>query len=248
MNEDNVRSEAMKPNQRLIVALDFSSMTQAEKMVETLGGSVSYYKVGMELYYSAGNRIIQYLREQNKEIFLDLKLHDIPNTVARGVRTLTALGVSMLNVHAFGGPAMLRAAADAVADEVERLRVNKPKLIAVTVLTSMDQKEWAGIGQTSELAGQVVEFALLAQAAGIDGVVASPQEAAHIRKACGEDFLIVTPGIRPQGSALNDQSRVATPYGALASGASHLVVGRPVTAAADPREAVERILAEMEGE
>lgn len=238
----------MKPNQRLIVALDFSSMGEVEQLVEYLGGSVNYYKVGMELYFSVGNQVLHYLQQQNKRVFLDLKLHDIPNTVARSVKSLTGLGAAMLNVHAFGGPAMLKAAAEAVAGEAERLQMEKPKLIAVTVLTSMDQTEWSSLGQTAELAGQVVNFARLAQAAGIDGVVASPQEAALIREACGNDFLIVTPGIRPQGSERNDQSRVATPRGALAAGASHLVIGRPVTAAADPRQAIERILAEMEGE
>lgn len=237
----------MANNEKLIVALDFSRMDQVRQLVEALGSKVNYYKVGMELYYSVGNPVLEYLRDRQKRIFLDLKLHDIPHTVVRGLTALTALGASMLNVHAFGGPAMLKAAVEAVAVEADRLQVERPKLIAVTVLTSMDQTAWADIGQTAGIAEQVVRLALLVKRAGADGVVASPQEAALIREACGSDFLIVTPGIRPQGAELNDQSRVATPGGALQAGATHLVVGRPVTAAASPREAVDRILAEMEG-
>lgn len=237
----------MRCNNRLIVALDFSDMESVKSLVEKLGDTVKYYKVGMELFYSVGVEVIEYLRTLNKEIFLDLKLHDIPNTVAKGLSSLTRLGVSMLNVHASGGPAMLEAAAHAVKAEAEKLGVPRPKLIAVTVLTSINQAEWSALGQSSDIADQVVRLSRLAKASGIDGVVASPQEATLIKRECGEDFLIVTPGVRPKGAALNDQSRVATPLGALNAGASYLVVGRPITAASNPREAAELILQEMEG-
>ncbi|GBG57226.1 orotidine 5'-phosphate decarboxylase [Sporomusaceae bacterium FL31] len=237
----------MANSNRLIVALDFSDFDQVKRLVENLGDGVSYYKVGMELYYSVGNTVIDYLRHLNKEIFLDLKLHDIPNTVAHGLTSLTRLGVSMLNVHASGGPTMMKAAAEAVKNEAEILKISRPQLIAVTVLTSISQSDWDSMGHRVDIADQVVRFASLAQAAGIDGVVASPQEAALIRKACGDQFLIVTPGVRPAGAALNDQSRVATPAGALAAGASHLVVGRPITAAQNPYESAKQILHEMEG-
>lgn len=237
----------MANSNRLIVALDFSDFDQVKRLVENLGDGVSYYKVGMELYYSVGNTVIDYLRHLNKEIFLDLKLHDIPNTVAHGLSSLTRLGVSMLNVHASGGPTMMKAAAEAVKNEAEILKISRPKLIAVTVLTSISQSDWTSMGHKVDIADQVVRFASLAQTAGIDGVVASPQEAALIRKACGDQFLIVTPGVRPAGAALNDQSRVATPAGALAAGASHLVVGRPITAAPNPYDSAKQILHEMEG-
>jgi len=236
----------MSKKNRLIVALDFSDMNKVKQLVEQLGDSVNYYKVGMELFYSVGDSVLAYLRQMNKAVFLDLKLHDIPNTVAGGLAALTRLGVSMLNVHASGGPAMLNAAAQAVARQAEILEIERPKLIAVTVLTSINQSEWTALGHSIEISEQVMHFARLVKDAGIDGVVASPQEALFIREACGKDFIIVTPGVRPQGAALNDQSRIATPAGALSAGASHLVVGRPITAAVDPREAAQRILCEME--
>lgn len=230
---------------RLIVALDFSSMEQVEKTVQQLSDSVSYYKVGMELFYSTGGSVVSFLRKHGKEIFLDLKLHDIPNTVAKAAVALTRLGVSMLNVHASGGPAMMHAAAEAVEQEACTLGIPRPKLIAVTVLTSISDNEWKKMKNEIPIEQQVVHLAKLAQEAGMDGVVASPQEAASIRAVCGNRFSIVTPGIRPHGSALDDQNRVATPSGALKAGASHIVVGRPITAVTDSCAAVQRILQEM---
>ncbi len=235
----------MAGDKRLIVALDVSAMSRVRQLVEELGDSVSYYKVGMELFYSVGSEVITYLKEQGKDIFLDLKLHDIPNTVANGLAALTTLGASMLNIHASGGLAMMKAASQAVANKAEMLGIQRPRLIAVTILTSIDNAEWTNLRYSTDIPGQVVNLARLAQTAGIDGVVASPQEAAMIRAACGNDFIIVTPGVRPQGAAVNDQSRIATPAGALKNGASQLVVGRPITAAADPRAAAAAILAEM---
>ncbi|WP_394349574.1 orotidine-5'-phosphate decarboxylase [Propionispora hippei] len=233
-------------DKRLIVALDVPNMNQVRNLVEKLGDSVSYYKVGMELYYSTGREVIAYLRSLNKDVFLDLKLHDIPNTVAQSLGVLTELGASMLNIHASGGLAMMKAASQAVANKAAQLEVSRPALIAVTVLTSIDAADWANLRHDMSIKEHVVHLAKLAQSAGIDGVVASPQEAEAIRAACGERFIIVTPGVRPQGAAINDQSRIATPREALKQGAHHLVIGRPITAAADPRTAALEICKEME--
>ncbi|MBQ1248543.1 MAG: orotidine-5'-phosphate decarboxylase [Selenomonadales bacterium] len=232
---------------RLIVALDYSSDEPVKQLVTSLDDSVSYYKVGMELYYSVGESIIHYLKEQQKNVFLDLKLYDIPNTVAKGLSALTRLGANMMNVHASGGSLMMQKAVEAVADEAARLSIARPQVIAVTILTSMNQEQWGQMGHTSEISDQVVRLALLAKESGMDGVVASPQEASAIRSVCGDDFLIVTPGVRPVGAAVNDQSRIATPSSALRQGSTHLVVGRPITAAPDGQAAAKAILEEMEG-
>ena len=237
----------MGHDDRLIVALDYSTLSEAKALVCELGASVSYYKVGMELYYSAGNEIIKFLKEQGKHVFLDLKLQDIPNTVARSMSVLTALGTDMLNLHAVGGAKMMAEASKAVKETAAKMGKTAPKLIAVTVLTSMDDEQWAGLGYKKAIADQVVALALLTKEAGLDGVVASPQEAAAIRQACGPDFLIVTPGVRPAGAALNDQSRVATPSGAFKNGSSHIVVGRPITQAENKVAAAEAIAAEIRG-
>ncbi|HWR43739.1 orotidine-5'-phosphate decarboxylase [Sporomusa sp.] len=230
---------------RLIVALDVATMAEVRQLVETLGDAVSYYKVGMQLFYSVGMECLTYLRELGKDVFLDLKMHDIPNTVAQGAASLTRLGVGMINVQASGGSAMMRAAAEKVAETAADLNIPRPKLIAVTVLTSMDHAEWATLRYTASIPDQVVHLARMAKEAGLDGVVASPQEAELIKEACGQEFAIITPGVRPQGAALNDQSRVATPADALKAGAHYLVVGRPITAAEKPRAAALAILEEM---
>lgn len=231
---------------RLIVALDVSTMQQMKDIVDTLGDAVSFYKVGMELFYAAGEDTVAYLRDCGKSVFLDLKLHDIPNTVAQGVKSLTRLGANLITIHGQGGAVMLKAAADAAREAAEELGVEPPKLLAITVLTSFDDTTWSGIGGQLPIADQVRRLALLAKDAGVDGVVASPLEAKLIREACGDDFLIVTPGIRPAFAAANDQKRIATPSSALRDGASRLVIGRPITKADNPREAVRMILEEME--
>ena len=233
-------------DERLIAALDVHTMDDVERLVTTLGDSVSYYKVGMELFYSVGAQVVTWLREQGKDVFLDLKLHDIPNTAAGGICSLMRLGATMLNVHASGGYTMMKTTAERMHAEAEKMGIACPKLIAVTVLTSINQEDWEGMGQALQIKSAVVRLARLAQKAGLDGVVASAQEAALIREACGDDFLIVTPGIRPAGSDVNDQSRVATPASALTDGSTHLVVGRPIYAAADPKAAAEAIINEME--
>lgn len=231
---------------RLIVALDFHDIKDVIKLVEKLGDSVSYYKVGMELFYSAGQHVIPYLKAKEKNIFLDLKLHDIPNTAAEGLCSLMFQGADILNVHASGGYTMMKTAVDRLHALAEAKGMKCPKLIAVTVLTSINEEDWAGLGMQCSIREQVVRLAKLAKSAGMDGVVASPQEAAAIREACGEGFLIVTPGVRPVGASVDDQSRIATPASALKSGSTHLVVGRPIRAAEDPRKAAENIIKEME--
>ena len=229
-------------DERLIVALDFHRFGDVKNLVNALGDSVIFYKVGMELFYSVGTVAVDWLKSQGKKVFLDLKLHDIPNTVAGGLCSLMNLGADILNVHAAGGYTMMKTAADKLRAEADAAGIVKPKLIAITVLTSINQAEWCGALKISE---QVVEFAKLAKSAGLDGVVASPQEAAVIRETCGKDFLIVTPGIRPAGSDINDQSRISTPAAAIRNGANYLVVGRPIRASDNPRDAAEKILAEI---
>lgn len=235
----------MQSDPRLIAALDFPTVEAAKKAVEEIGDAVAYYKVGMELYYAAGNDMIRFLKEHDKKVFLDLKLQDIPNTVASALKVEARLGVDMINVHAVGGKKMMEAAAKAVKETAEELGVERPKLIAVTILTSMDEEQFADLNYKNTIPEQVVALAKLAKAAGLDGVVASPKEAAAIREACGPDFLIVTPGVRPAGSALDDQSRVTTPAQAFANGSSHIVVGRPIMKAADRKQAAAAIVEEI---
>jgi orotidine-5'-phosphate decarboxylase len=230
----------LAPRDRLAVALDLPSEGEALKLVDRLDQTCQWFKVGMELYYAAGNSIIHRLRDRGFSVFLDLKLHDIPNTVAGAVRSATQAGASLLTIHASGGAAMMNAAAEAASAP------RSPRLLAVTVLTSMDANELAGIGITASPAEQVLRLAKLAQASGIDGMVCSPEEVDLLRKETGPDTLLVIPGIRPAGSAIEDQKRIATPAQAIAHGASMLVVGRPITRAHDPAAAARSILQEIE--
>jgi orotidine-5'-phosphate decarboxylase len=234
-----VDSQTLTPKDRLAVALDFADEHEALKLVDKLGQTCLWYKVGMELYYAAGNRIVRQLRERGFNIFLDLKLHDIPNTVAGAVRSAAKAGASLLTIHASGGEAMMTAAAEAASAP------GSPRLLAVTVLTSMDANQLAGIGITASPAEQVFRLARLAQRSGIDGMVCSPEEVAILRRETGPKTLLVIPGIRPAGSAIGDQKRVATPAQAIRDGASLLVVGRPITRASDPAAAAQAILNEI---
>jgi orotidine-5'-phosphate decarboxylase len=231
----------LNPKDRLAVALDLPTEHDALKLVDRLGQTCRWFKVGMELYYAAGNSIVQQLRDRGFNVFLDLKLHDIPNTVAGAVRSATQAGASLLTIHATGGAAMMSAAAEAAASAP-----GSPRLLAVTVLTSMDANELGGIGITASPAEQVLRLARLAQASGIDGMVCSAEEVATLRKETGPNTLLVIPGIRPTGSAAEDQKRIATPAQAITHGASMLVVGRPITRAHDPAEATHAILQEIE--
>ncbi len=233
-------------DERLIAALDVPTRDDAERLVERLGTSVSYYKVGMELFYALGGDIVAWLKEREKKVFLDLKLHDIPNTVGNGLCSLLRLRPDILNVHTAGGLRMMQTAREALHRAADEMGVPCPRLIGVTVLTSMDAQDWAGLGHTGTIADAVLRRAKLAQEAGLDGVVASPAETAEIRRVCGDDFLIVTPGIRPAGASHDDQRRVMTPAGAIRAGASQIVVGRAIYAAENPRAAAEEILREME--
>ena len=227
------------PEDRLIVALDFPSSDEALALVGRLEGVCRWFKVGMELYFAAGNSLIERLRSKGFEVFLDLKLHDIPNTVAGGVRSVGGIGASLLTVHAGGGRAMLEAAAEAAQAP------GAPRLLAVTVLTSMDAGELAGVGVAASPAEQVMRLARLARAAGIDGMVCSAEEVGTLRSALGDEVLLVTPGIRSAEDAVDDQRRVVTPKGAIEAGSSMLVVGRPITRASDPAAAANRILEEI---
>jgi orotidine-5'-phosphate decarboxylase len=226
--------------QRLAVALDYPNAESALRLVDSLGDTCRWFKVGMELYYAAGNSFVHLLRDRGFDVFLDLKLHDIPNTVAGAVRSVAESGASLLTIHASGGAAMMIAAAEAAQAP------GSPRLLAVTVLTSMDASELTGIGMTDSPAQQVLRLAKLAKQSGIDGMVCSAEEVAAVRAATGPETLLVIPGIRPTGSAIGDQKRVATPAQAIADGASMLVVGRPITRAADPAAAARAILHEID--
>lgn len=225
--------------ERVIVALDVSDSGQAQALVERLDGIIQWFKVGLELYLSEGNRIIESIRSQGYSVFLDLKLHDIPNTVAGAVRSASRAGAQMLTLHAGGGPAMLAAAADAAAGLPAA-----PKLLAVTVLTSMDQQQLQAVGVADSPADQVLRLARAGWDAGIRGFVSSAEEVAAMRQSFPEATLVI-PGIRPAGAAVGDQKRVATPAAAIAAGADYLVIGRPITQAADPAAAATSILAEI---
>lgn len=226
----------------ILVALDVSSAREALAMADTLRGTVGGYKVGSQLFTAEGPDIVRALTMRGDRVFLDLKFHDIPNTVTGAITSASRLGVWMMNVHACGGPAMMAAAKDA-ADRVAAGGAARPVVIAVTVLTSMDGPTLNAVGVDRSPLEQVVHLARMAQNSGLDGVVASPRETAAIRAACGPDFLIVTPGIRggTAGDANNDQSRTMTPSEAVRAGASYLVVGRPITSASDPHAAARQI-------
>ncbi len=230
----------MEPRQRLIVALDVSTAAAARKIVAAVGDSALAYKVGMQLYTAEGPSIVRELVGAGRRVFLDLKYHDIPNTVGAAVREAAQLGVSMLTVHASGGGKMLRAAVDAAhAIKADVL------VLGVTVLTSLDDVDLGKIGLRGGVLDQVLRLAALALSNGCKGVVASALEAAALRKEFGRDFVIVTPGVRPAGSGPNDQARIVTPAEAIAAGASYIVVGRPITEAADPASEARAILGQM---
>jgi orotidine-5'-phosphate decarboxylase len=231
---------------RILVALDVPTASAAIALADTLRGTVGGYKIGSQLFTAAGPDIVRRLVDRGDRVFLDLKFHDIPNTVAGAIRSAAALGVWMVNVHASGGPAML-AAAKTAADEAAASGATRPIVIAVTVLTSLDQAALHAVGVGATPADHVVTLARLTHEAGLDGVVASPQEVEAVRRACAEPFVIVTPGIRGGSAQIgpDDQQRTATPAGAIGAGSSYLVVGRPITAAADPRRAAELISEEI---
>ena len=232
---------------RILVALDVESGSEALKLADSLRGTVGGFKIGNRLFTAEGPSIVRTLADRGDRVFLDLKFHDIPNTVATAVEAATHLGVWMVNVHAGGGTAMMRAARTAAHETAAKRHATPPLVIAVTVLTSMNQAALKETGIVIDLMDQVLRLAELTREAGLDGVVASPLETAAIRKRCGANFAIVTPGIR--GGAADatkaDQQRTMSPADAVAAGASYLVVGRPIIAAADPRHAAETIAASL---
>ncbi len=225
---------------KIIIALDYPAAASALALVERLQPALCRLKVGKELFTVAGPAILEKLMQRGFEIFLDLKFHDIPNTTAQACKVAAGLGVWMVNVHALGGRKMLTAAADAIANTSK-----PPKLIAVTMLTSVAQEDLADIGIHATPAEMVLRLATLTRECGLDGVVCSAQEAALLRKNCGTEFILVTPGIRPAQASLDDQSRVMTPQAAMQAGSSYLVIGRPITQAADPLQALLNINKEI---
>lgn len=233
----------------ILIALDVDTAGQAEALAETLRGAVGGYKIGMQLFTSTGPDVVRTFVDRGDRVFLDLKFHDIPNTVAGAVSAAAALGVWMVNVHASGGPAMLQAARRGADDGAAQRGGPAPLVIAVTVLTSLDAPSLGAMGVHESPLEHAVRLARLTQDAGLDGVVASPREVEAIRRACGSDFVIVTPGIRGGSASAgpDDQQRTSTPAGAIAAGSSYLVVGRPITGAGDPREAAMAIGREISG-
>ena len=229
------------PRQRLIVALDVSTAAAAQKIVAAVGDSALTYKVGMQLYTAEGPQVVRDLLASGRRVFLDLKYHDIPNTVAGGVGEAAKLGVSMLTVHAAGSGKMLRAAVEAAQARPGLM------VLAVTVLTSLDNYDLDKIGIRGSVEDSVVRLATIALANGCQGVVASAREASTLRAELGNNFAIVTPGVRPAGTSAGDQVRMVTPAEAIAAGASHIVVGRPITEAADPAAEARAILAQISG-
>ncbi len=234
------------PKDRLIVALDVETLGAALGLVERLAGLVTRFKIGSQLFTAAGPAAVEAVRKRGGEIFLDLKYHDIPNTVAGAAREAVRLGVFMFNVHASGGRAMMRASVEAATAAATGSGSQRPLVIAVTVLTSLDRAALSReLGVTSSVEGHVLHLCGLAREAGLDGCVASANEIRAIRNHLGAGWVIVTPGVRPAGSDADDQARIATPQATARAGAHYLVVGRPITAAADPVAAAQAILAEI---
>lgn len=225
---------------RLIIALDVSRASEARKIVSEIGDAASTYKVGKQLFTAEGPQVVRDLVASGRKVFLDLKFHDIPNTVAGAVKSACELGVSMLTLHASGGSKMLRAAAEAASQSS-----NKPLLLAVTVLTSMNDDDLQELGLPVGVADQVLRLAAIAHAAGVKGIVTSAHEAKSLRRNLGEGFPIVTPGIRPAGTDAGDQARIVTPADAIRAGITYMVVGRPITADPKPADAARRILEEI---
>lgn len=240
----NRQSALEAARQRIFVALDTTSLERVAGLVRALSGEVGGFKVGKELFTAHGPDGVR-AALGGEPLFLDLKFHDIPNTVAGALRAAVRLHPAIVNVHASGGPAMLQAAVEAVREGAEDAGVEAPWVIAVTVLTSLDDDDLAAVGQRTPAAEQVVRLARLTQDCGLDGVVCSPREIAALREACGPDFKLVVPGIRPRWAAAGDQKRIMTPAEAVNAGADVLVIGRPITGAEDPAAAARRIAEEI---
>jgi orotidine-5'-phosphate decarboxylase len=232
---------------KIIIALDVETLEQAQGLVALLKNSSAMFKVGKQMFTRYGPEMITMIHEQGGTVFLDLKFHDIPNTVAKAAEEVVRHGVCMFNVHAMGGFEMMKQTVEAVRMKAATLHTKPPRILAVTVLTSLGGSDLALVGITAPIQDQVLRLAQLARTAGIDGVVASPQEIEIIKRECGQDFLVITPGVRPKEAASNDQKRTLTPGEALKRGADYIVIGRPVTQASDPLRALKKIIGEIEG-
>ncbi len=234
----------MDPKDRILVGIDTPDIERAENLVRSVAGRVGGIKIGKEFFTALGPEAVRRVVGEEK-LFLDLKFHDIPNTVAGAVRSSIGMRPHIVNIHASGGPAMMTAAADAAREEAAKRGFPRPLVIAVTVLTSLDDEDLEAVGQRGPASAQVERLAALARDCALDGVVCSPREIAALRKLCGPDFKLVVPGIRPEWAAVGDQKRVMTPARAVAEGADYIVISRPIIAASDPAEAAGRILEEL---
>ena len=237
----------MSSAEKLIVALDVPARDAALALVAALRPRLTRFKVGMELFTACGPALVREILDRGGQVFLDLKFHDIPHTVARAGVAAARLGVGMFTVHLSGGALMARRAADELEAHCQVHRIPRPRILGVTVLTSLKQADLEAVGVLRPVEDQVLALAEMAKAAGLDGVVSSPREVPRIREVCGREFLIVTPGVRPEGSEPDDQARTLTPRAALEAGADYLVVGRPIVRARDPLEAAESIILMMDG-
>ena len=236
---------SLAPAQRIITALDVENKAQALALVRQLS-QAALFKVGLELFTAEGPALLREIQAAGKGVFLDLKLHDIPNTVGEAARIGVRYGARMMTIHASGGRAMMARAAETAAEEAEKRGFARPILLGVTILTSLQNEDLASVGMTPDTPGQVLRLAALAKSSGLSGVVCSAREIEIVRKEVGPDFLIVTPGIRPAGAAAQDQKRVMTPALAVAKGSDYLVIGRPITQSASPAEAFAEIVRELE--
>lgn len=234
-------------SEKLIVALDYAYENEARELVSQLGDTVSYYKVGLELFLNTRGSIIDYLKHKDKKVFLDLKFHDIPNTVAQAAAWAASFGVDMFTLHASGGAEMMRTSVENVSDICARMNIKMPQMVGVTILTSFDEAGIARVGYKDSIGDTVLNLAKLCQESNMRGVVCSPHEVAQIKQVCGSNFLTVCPGIRPVWAAKGDQKRITTPSDAIKIGVDYMVVGRPITKAKDPREAAFKIVEEIGG-
>ncbi|MBW2554879.1 MAG: orotidine-5'-phosphate decarboxylase [Deltaproteobacteria bacterium] len=232
-------------SERIIIALDVASFNEAEKFVKLLKHTIGIFKVGKQLFTHCGPKVVEMIQHHGGKVFLDLKFHDIPNTVARAVGEACKLGVFMLTLHAMGGKKMMQEAVHASIKQAQALSSPPPFLLAVTILTSLRQEDFEGIGIVSSMEEAVLRLAKLSKRAGVHGVIASAREASLIRANCGEDFIIVTPGIRPKGVALDDQKRAVTPGEAILAGSDYIVIGRPILEAKDPLKVANEIVEEL---
>lgn len=234
-------------SEKLIVALDYAYENEARELVSQLGDTVSYYKVGLELFLNTRGSIIDYLKHKDKKVFLDLKFHDIPNTVAQAAAWAASFGVDMFTLHASGGAEMMRTSVENVSDICARMNIKMPQMVGVTILTSCDEAGIARVGYKDSIGDTVLNLAKLCQESNMRGVVCSPHEVAQIKQVCGSNFLTVCPGIRPVWAAKGDQKRITTPSDAIKIGVDYMVVGRPITKAKDPQEAAFKIVEEIGG-